>query len=149
MSFPVNELMIITAETALGVRFPSAYRARLMHENGGLTQIEGEYWELFPVRDTSDNKRLKRTCNDLVQETKSLRNKWNIPPNAVVIGENGSGDYLLYLSIEGETTLQNLAVWRHEGSAIEPITDHEWTLQKVHPQRKRSRPANFDPWADR
>jgi hypothetical protein len=65
--------------------------------NGGELSIEGDHWTLYPFFDTSSTKHMCRTCNHIVSENKNACEWGNFPLNAVAIGDNGSGDYLLLL----------------------------------------------------
>ena len=95
MAFDVDERFIAAAEDALGCSLPNALKARLSVNNGGETLIENEYWQLFPVKDTSSTKRLSRTFNDIIRETTSAR-KWpHFPSNAIAVASSGSGDLLM------------------------------------------------------
>ena len=97
MPFPVDESAILSAEKKLGVRFPEAFRVKMMSENGGELKTETEDWLLHPFFDTSSKKRLKRTCNDIVRETASAQEWYGFPGNAIAIGTNGCGDQLVFL----------------------------------------------------
>lgn len=125
MAFSVDERYIAEAEDRLGVRLPEAYRAKLMRENGGALSTPPDHWDLYPVRDSSDRKRLKRTCNDIVLETTKARAWEGFPPRAVAIGTNSGGDQLVFLpeSSGSETLRPMLCWWDHETSAVHRIAD--------------------------
>ena len=96
MSFPVEEKFIEKAESDLGVRFPASFRTRMMAMNGGEVAVGTDSFHLHPFFDTSDKKRLKRTCNSIVHETRYARQHYSLPEDIVQIGTNGGGDTLVY-----------------------------------------------------
>ncbi len=69
MPFPVDEKYIIAAEQELGAKFPESFRQKMILENGGSIVVDGQVFELYPFYDTSNKKRVKRTCNSIVHET--------------------------------------------------------------------------------
>jgi cell wall assembly regulator SMI1 len=96
MAFPVEEKYIEKAESELGVRFPDSFRKKMMRKNGEGVEVGTDYFELHPFYDTSDKKRIKRTCNSIVHETKTARDHYRLPTNLIIIGNNGGGDVLVY-----------------------------------------------------
>jgi hypothetical protein len=122
MSFPVDEKYIIMAEERLGVKFPQAFRQKMMKNNGGECETLPDSWQLYPFFDTSDKKRLKRTCNDIVKETDRAK-KWpSFPDGAVAIGSNGGGDQLILLPAEGLGILQETVFWwDHETGSVNKV----------------------------
>lgn len=96
MPFPVDEKYIETAELELNIRFPQSFRQNMMLLNGGEVEVGDDSFELYPFYDTSDVKRIKRTCNSIVHETQKERQDYGLAENLVVIGHNGSGDLLVY-----------------------------------------------------
>jgi hypothetical protein len=129
MPFPVDIEFIKRTEEKLGVKFPPSFRLRMSKSNGGdaRTSIGGwdEYWQLNPFFDTSDKTRLKRTCNDIVRETKSANDWPDFPPEAVAIGANGGGDLLILLPDSDDPSRLQDAVfwWDHETGEVEKIAD--------------------------
>ena len=97
MPFPVDIKFVTETERKLGVKFPPAYLNAMVKSNGGGVEAAPDYWHLYPIFDTSDKKRLKRTCNDVIRETKSANDWPDFPPNAVAIGANGGGDQLIMI----------------------------------------------------
>ena len=59
-------------ENEIGARFAESYRQQMMPSNGGEIDAASDYWNLIPLRDTSDRKRLFRTANHVLAETKSF-----------------------------------------------------------------------------
>ena len=127
MPFPVELKYIDETETKLGVRFPKDFRKGLTTLNGGEVDTTQDLWKLFPIFDTSDKNRLKRTANDIVRETASARDWTGFPPEAVAIASNGLGDIAILLpSKEDDQVLQDIVFrWNHETrvtSLLSPTT---------------------------
>lgn len=117
MAFPVGEEAIERAEKQLGRPLPQALRARLMRENGGEAFSEGDDWQLHPVLDDRDRKRISRTANHLVRETELARREWpRFPSDAVAVAENGSGDIVILLPGSDD-----FIRWLHEDGTTAPI----------------------------
>ena len=116
MPFPVDEEYIKKAEQKLEVKFPAAYAQKMMEANGGEVQTPPDAWVLYPIFDSSDKKRLKRTCNDIVRETMHAREWPGFPANAVAIGSNGGGDQLALLPDKDSPDLLSNEIywWDHE-----------------------------------
>jgi hypothetical protein len=110
MSFPVDEKYIENAETELGVKFPDSFRKKMMKLNGGGVEVSTDYFEIHPFYDTSDRKRIKRTCNSILHETKTAREHYRLPENLIVIGNNGGGDVLVYKT-EKDGSVKNTVYW--------------------------------------
>ena len=130
MPFPVKEGDVSEAEEKLGVRLPKAYRAKLMRENGGELSTPPDHWHLYPVRDASDRKRLKRTFNDIHLETTRAR-EWNgFPQTGVAIGANGGGDQLVFLPDPADPMVLDAALywWDHETGVTNRIAEDVATL---------------------
>jgi hypothetical protein len=125
MPFPVDQKWIDDAETRLGAKLPKAYREVMAPLNGGEIEAMGDVWEMYPVWDKSDKKRLVRTCNDIVRETGTSRSCDGFPPNAVAIATNGCGDQLILLPNENDPTRLDETVffWSHETREIEPVLE--------------------------
>lgn len=124
MSFPVDEKYIIIAEEKLGVKFPQAFRQKMMKNNGGEWETLPDSWQLYPFFDTSDKKRLKRTCTDIVKETEGAK-KWSrFPDGAVATGSNGSGDQLILLpALESEILQETVFGWDHETGSVNKVAE--------------------------
>ena len=110
MAFPVETKFIEKAEAELGAKFPASFREKMMRLNGGGVEVETDYFELHPFYDTSDKKRIKRTCNSIVHETKTARDHYRLPKNLIVIGNNGGGDVLVY-KIEENGEIDPTVYW--------------------------------------
>lgn len=121
MPFPVDAAFISLAEDQLGTQFPAGYRQRLMQDNGGevdLGDTGDDPWVLFPVKDDSDEKCLRRSWDDVVRHTKRKRGRSHFPCDAVAIGEDGSGDLLLLIPQGSDWAL---ATWDHETGDTSPV----------------------------
>ncbi len=124
MPFPVEEKYIKQTEQKLGVVFPASFRNKMMHENGGSVETPPDFWNLYPFMDTSDMKRLKRTCNDIVRETAAARGSTGFPEKAIAIGANDGGDQLVFIPTENTTTLRDAIYWwDHETGNINQIAE--------------------------
>ena len=122
MPFPVNEKYILQTEQKLGTRFPASFREKMMQDNGGDVETPPDSWQLYPFFDTSDKKRLKRTCNDIVRETSNAREWDNFPQDGVAIGSNGGGDQLVFLASDDPGVLQDAVFWwDHETGAVHKV----------------------------
>ena len=104
MPFPVGEDRIEEAEGELGRQLPVALRDRLMRDNGGEIEVDGypgdnPIWYLHPVWDPSDRRRVARTANHIVRETREAHDTiGDLPAGSIVIADNGTGDLLLVLA---------------------------------------------------
>jgi hypothetical protein len=116
MPFPVEVALIHEAERQLGRKLPMDLRVRLHRENGGGIQAAGDVWQLFPVFDRSDRKRITRTANHIVRETRSARERSGFPEDAVAIATNGGGDFLIIQPGSDE-----IEFWDHETGETEPV----------------------------
>ena len=122
---------ILSAERAIGVRFPVVYAAKLRARNGGYIELRGDEWIMLPVLDDSTKATLKKTFNDIVRETKTARSIAWFPADAVVIGVCNE-DYLI-LRNDGDqsngTLDQEVYIW-HLKDDIEAtglaVGDLEW-----------------------
>jgi len=111
MPFPVEELYIQNAESELGVRFPDSFRNKMQEANGGRVDVGEDNYELHPFYDTSNRKRITRTCNSIVHETKKEREGgWQLPDRIIVIGNNGSGDKLVF-QVEANGCIDPSVYW--------------------------------------
>jgi hypothetical protein len=96
----------------------------MVKNNGGEIAIGSDCWQLFPFFDSSDRTRLKRTCNDIVHETKEARDWSRFPENAIAIGANGGGDRLVLLpSADEPSVLGPVYWWDHEAGELVFVAD--------------------------
>ncbi len=125
MAFPVENRFIEQAERSLGVRLPNSYKGRVRRDNGGEMEATDDVWQLHPVFDTSERKRITRTGNHIVRETIENR-KWDrFPKNGVAFASNGSGDVLIFLPLETEPQQlgETVHFWDHETGKTEEIAE--------------------------
>ena len=124
MPFPVDSVFVDRAAQKLGIRFPLGYIVRMQRANGGDVEAVNDMWQLFPIFDDSDKTRIKRTCNDVVRETRLARTWPRFPPDAVAIASNGTGDKLVFIPDEsGERLSEAVHWWDHETGELTPVAD--------------------------
>jgi hypothetical protein len=125
MPFPVDIKYIHDAEAKLGVKFPASFVVKMTKLNGGEVTTEIDDWQLYPFLDSSDRKRLARTCNDIVRETHSARQSPHFPTEAVAIGSNGGGDHLVLLPQADSPHVLSHEVfwWDHETGEVNHAAD--------------------------
>jgi hypothetical protein len=123
MPFPTELHFIEAAERRLRAKLPGAFRDHLLRSNGGEVEVLDLSWELNPVHDFSDRERSRRTAIDIVHVTEDAR-KWpDFPKGAVAVGDDGCGNYLVFLPID-QSAVQlapKLYVWWHEGGELEAV----------------------------
>ena len=116
MSCSLEEKFIVRAEELLKAKFPESFRKMMMQYNGPEIFLDDEViptggnLNILPIYDDSDRKRIRRTFNDIVRETKTARIEWELDDSVVVIGENGSGDLLTYC-IESDGKIGSKVYW--------------------------------------
>ena len=123
---PVDKKYIIEAEQELGIVFPDSFKAKMEKENGGGLVADNDDWNLFPFFDKSDRKRISRTCNHIILETKRMKEEWrNFPNDGIAIASNGSGDFLILLpEKEGSKIFRNeIYAWYHEIGTPEKVAN--------------------------
>ena len=125
MPFPITPAEIAKTEAKTGFTFPLGLKTRFTKDNGGEVEVGGDHWWLIPFLDTTDRKRIARTCNDIAKETAQMREWGRFPRDAFVIAQNGGGDYLIILpEAEGSTQLgETIYFWDHETGEHEPVAD--------------------------
>ena len=124
MAFPVDLKYIMEAEEELGVSFPALFKEKMIAENGGEAITENDNWNLYPFFDKSGKKRISRTCNHIILETKQAREWDNFPVNAIAIAGNGCGDYLILLSDNNEKLGEYIYLWHHETGDYEQVAEN-------------------------
>ena len=126
MPFPVDVKWIAKTEKKLGTRLPSSYVTAMVKMNGGSVVSRDGTWSLFPIFDGSDRKRIQRTCSSVDRESFNAREtRYDFPPKAVVIGENGCGDLLVLLPMPDapENLQHDIYLWDHETSETSHLAD--------------------------
>ena len=132
MAFPIDIKYIIEAEEELGFEFPTSFKEKMIEENGGDVQTENDYWNLYPFFDKSDKKRISRTCNHIILETKEAK-KWNgFPVNAIAIAGNECGDQLVFLPLDNDNRKlsEKIYFWYHETGELEKVAENIQELTK-------------------
>lgn len=114
---PVEAQYVDAAEQQLGVAFPRSYREWLQACNGGEVEINDAWWDLHPVMDASDPRRIGPTWDHVCRQTELARLLGGFPRAAVSIGEDGSGDRLVLMARSPGAALE-LAVWQHDTGAL-------------------------------
>ena len=120
MPFNLSEEELAQTEKELGAKLPHEYREAMKLDNGGEASTEEDDWEFYPIKDTSDRKRLSRTCNHIISETKSCKGFGNFPDEAVAIANNGLGDQMVFLKESGQF-LSNVFLWLHETGELQEL----------------------------
>lgn len=122
MPWPVSADAIRSAETILGVRFPTDFVAGMRAMNGGELRALDDVWVLCPFRDTSDRKRISRTSNDIVRETSSFRELEWFPVGAVVIAVLNQDCLVLLPADDDPSQLRDeVFVWRLDAEGVESV----------------------------
>ena len=125
MPFPIDEKYIAQTEQQLGLVFPPCFKAKMIEMNGGEVVADNDLWQLLPFFDQSDKKRIKRTCNHIIYETKQAQQWLGFPADAIAIASNGSGDLLLFKKLENGQQLDDKVYrWSHETAELKVITQH-------------------------
>lgn len=117
MSFPLGESYILEAERALRSVLPPRYRAAIAKSNGGEVQAEYDTWQLHPLEDRTDRKRLARSAAHVLRETEEARKWTNFPSDAIAIASNGTGD-LLVLRRQDNIFEDTVYLWSHESGQL-------------------------------
>ena len=137
MPFPVDPSFIRAAEEKLGVRFPKSFAAAMETMNGGEVEIGHDVWQLYPVLDRADRRRLARTCNDVCYETNYLRQWPGSPPGAVAIAGSGGGDRLVMLPDPSDSHIlgPGVFVWDHETGSLSQVAKDFAQVKRLTPNR--------------
>lgn len=120
MGLATTMQIIDEEELRLGYVLPEIVKSILLDNNGGVEctdECSNEVWYLFSVKDTRSKKHLKRSSNHIEIETESARTWRGFPIDALAIGGNGTGDYLIIMKDS-----PSIYIWRHETSEIEKTT---------------------------
>ena len=135
MAFPVDEKWILEAENRLKVTLPKEYKASISQINGGTVVAFEETWDLYPIWDKSNRKRLKRTCNDIVHETEVCNDCYGFPERGIAIATNGCGDQLIFLPAKNNPEILEPMVyfWSHETGEIKKISDTFSQIKRTDP----------------
>jgi hypothetical protein len=124
MPFPLEHRFVQQSQEKLGRALPLGYVARMCRNNGGEVAVGTDFFTLYPILDSSDRKRLARTCNDIVRETTSAREWPEFPSGALAIGDNGGGDKLVFLpDREASRYADAVYWWDHETGELQLVAD--------------------------
>jgi hypothetical protein len=124
MAFPVNEEFILAEEQRLGASLPLSFREYLKLNNGGEVEAAEDIWQVIPVWDKSDRKRIGRTSNHLSKERDAAK-CWNaFPESAVPFAANGTGDLLVFQLLCSGQLADGVYLWNHEQGSMEKLTDN-------------------------
>jgi CheY-like chemotaxis protein len=121
MAPPTTEASIDEEERLLGRTLPGPLRARLLRENGGEIECDGEVWQLHPVFDPTDRRTIQRSANHIARETMEGRRWRGFPDGALVLATDGSGNRLVVLPGSDE-----IRRWGHESCACESVAALSW-----------------------
>lgn len=130
MPFNLDDEHVRTAEGKLGGKLPDSYRRAMMAANGGEVATDLEDWYLYPIKDSTDKKRLARTCNDVVAETAHLAEWERFPRQALAIANNGEGDQLLFLRSNDKFEAA-VYCWSHETGELSKVADDFAQLERL------------------
>ena len=112
------------SQAKLGRKLPVGYASKMCRDNGGEVDTDLDVWQLYPILDDGDRKRLKRTCNDIIRETNSAKEWRNFPTNALAIGSNGCGDQLILLADTSSDRYGDAVYWwDHETGDFHKVAD--------------------------
>ena len=123
MPFPIPVKLIAETEAAMGVVFPLELKLRMIRSNGGVVELDGEPWWLYPFRDTTNRKTISRTGEDIRRETEyALREIEGFPADGIAIAHNGAGDRL-FLRRDGSRMRDEVWMFRGDGE-IHVVREH-------------------------
>jgi hypothetical protein len=71
--FDLSDEQLSITETLIGAKLPHEYREAMKIYKGGEASTGEDGWEFYPIKDTSDRKRISRTCNHMISETESCK----------------------------------------------------------------------------
>jgi len=119
MGFNLDNLSIAKTEQLLDFEFSSSYKERMSYNNGGEITIQNEGWFLLPIFDNSDKKRLKRTFNDIIKETRLFHSEYSNFHSYIPFAYNGTGDYLVF----NKNSKTKIFIFFHEYKKIKKIAE--------------------------
>ena len=122
MPFELEERFVIAVEQELEASLPYSYRRAMMMSNGGRVLAYDDVWDLYPILDTSDRKRLKRSCNDILHETEFMRDWPGWPEHALAIASNGTADRLVLLKAD-RWYVPTIYLWLHDTVELVEVAD--------------------------
>ena len=124
MPFPLEHRFVQQAQEKLGRTLPPGYVARMCRNNGGQVSAGTDVFNLYPILDSTDRKRLARSCNDIVRETALARDWHGFPADGLAIGDNGGGDKLVFLPDQDAPRYADAVyLWDHETGELQLVAD--------------------------
>jgi len=126
MAFDISDNQIARTEAILRRKLPPVYRAILSNNNGGTAFTDEDQWDIHPIKDDSDRKRLSRSCDHVLAETQTAKAWKGFPSEALAVGDNGFGDVMFLLPSELDPSIfgERLFVFWHETGTIEPLAEN-------------------------
>ncbi|MCW1886330.1 SMI1/KNR4 family protein [Luteolibacter flavescens] len=123
MAFDISEEQVRLTEAEIGLGFPPVYRSLMMANNGGLAFDGMDEWTLNPIKDSSDRKRLSRSCNHVIVETSKAKEWRGFPPEGLAIGSSGSGDIILLMPSPADPGMleDKILKFDHETGELEEL----------------------------
>ena len=130
MRFTLDDKFLLSAEEKLGAKLPDSYRQAMMAANGGEVASGLDDWYLYPIMDSTDRKRLARTCNDVVAESMRLAEWERFPRQALAIANNGEGDQLIFLRSDDRYG-PAVYCWSHESGELTKVAEDFAQLERL------------------
>jgi SMI1 / KNR4 family (SUKH-1) len=122
MPFPLAECYIQEAEVALGAKLPPKYRAAIARSNGGEVEAVSDIWQVYPLEDRTDRKRLARSASHVLRETEQAKMWTKFPANVIAIASNGAGELLVLLQ-HGSVFADTVYLWSHETGKLTNVAE--------------------------
>lgn len=97
MPLRIDKKYIEELEAELHVEFPELYKCRMISKNGGVIETNTHVWYLYPFHDKSNHDKIIRTFQHIGIENTDMWIWETFPLEAVAIGKNIYGDFLLLL----------------------------------------------------
>ncbi|MGC1495347.1 MAG: SMI1/KNR4 family protein, partial [Sulfitobacter sp.] len=111
---------------------PKDYCEMMALENGGRINLGREQWWLHPIFDMTDKKRIKRTCNHVLLETRNRAEYGGFPGNGLEIAGSGGGDALLFLFEDGQCA-DDVFEFDHDAHVVRKT---KWTARDLLEKRE-------------
>ena len=104
---------------------PPSYILKMCRENGGVVWSGEKSFDLYSILDTTDRKRLARSCNDILRETATARSYNPVfLADALAIGDNGGGDLLVLIpDTDGRHFADAIYRWDHETDELQKVAE--------------------------
>ena len=125
MPFPITVAEIAKTEAKTGFKFPLGLKARLSKDNGGEVRVGDDNWWLIPFLDTTDRKRIARTCNDIVRETTQMRSGQTFQQmrSSLLKTELVTTSSSVLKLRDQKSLAETIYFWDHETGQHEPVAD--------------------------